>query len=139
MKKILVNKETLSKIITEYLAGKSLNELSQKYNLTRAKIKILLTENNIPIRNLSETAKLAAEKTKTTNLARYGVENVFQVEEIKTKSRNTCKAKYGVAFPSQSEEVKQKVKNTIIERFGVQNVLQSEEIKTKIRKTSQEK
>lgn len=139
MKKITVSEDILNNLITEYLAGKSLNELSQKYNLTRAKIKALLIEKSIKIRNLNESAKLAVEKTKATNLIKYGVENVFQAEEIKVKCRNTCESKYGVAFPSQSEEVKQKVKNTNLEKFGTQNALQSEEIKAKIRKTSQEK
>ena len=38
MKKIIVSEEIINVIIAEYLAGKSLNELSQKYNLTRAKL-----------------------------------------------------------------------------------------------------
>ena len=139
MKKIIVSEEVINNLITEYLVGKSLNELSQKYNLTRAKIRSILLNNNIEIRTLSDSAKLAVEKTKATNLSKYGVENVFQAEEIKSKIRTTCEARYGVAFPSQVEEVKQKVKNTNLEKFGVQNALQSEEIKLKIRKTSQEK
>ena len=139
MKKIIVSEDIINNLISEYLTGKSLNELSQKYKLTRAKIKSILLNNAVELRTLSNSAKLAAEKAKITNLNKYGVENVFQAEEIKSKIRSTCEARYGVAFPSKTEEVKQKVKNTSLEKFGVQNALQSEEIKLKVRKTSQEK
>ena len=139
MKKIIVSEEIINTIIAEYLAGKSLNELSQKYNLTRAKLKILLTERDVEIRNLSESAKLAVEKTKITNLNKYGVENVFQTDEVKTKSKRTCKHKYGVEFGSQAPEVKQKVKETSLEKFGAPNAMQSDVIKSKVRKTAQEK
>ena len=139
MKKIIVSEEIINSIVAEYLAGKSLNELSQSYSLTRAKIKTLLIESNVEIRNLNESAKLAAEKAKVTNLNKYGVENVFQTEVVKAKSKLTCKRKYGVEFSSQAPEVKQKVKETNLEKFGVPNALQSEVIRNKVRKTAQEK
>lgn len=43
------------------------------------------------------TGKLVHEKSKKTNLEKYGVENVFQSEMHKEKMKKTCLEKYGVA------------------------------------------
>lgn len=75
-------------------------------------------------------------KTKQTILERYGVENVFQSEEIKEKIKQTNLQRYGVEFISQSQQNPEKVKRTNIERYGVENVFQSEEIKEKIKQTN---
>ena len=60
--------------------------------------------------------KCKFDKTKKTNLDRYGVENVFQSDEIKEKSKKTSLKKYGVEFYSKTDEHKNKVIKTNIER-----------------------
>lgn len=71
------------------------------------------------------------EKTKKTNLEKYGVENPFQSKEIKKKIKATNKEKYGVECPLQSQEIKDKVKQTCINKYGVENPSQSNIIKDK--------
>lgn len=89
---------------------------------------------------------------------KYGVDNVFQLEKVKEKSKQTCLEKYGMERACQSEEVKESIRQscldkygytttalvpeiiekriqTTLERFGVENVFASEEIKDKIRET----
>lgn len=68
-------------------------------------------------------------KLKENNLEKYGVENVFQLDIIKEKSKQTVKEKYGVDNVSQLNETKEKVKATNIEKYGVEHYNQLEENK----------
>jgi len=58
-------------------------------------------------------------KIKKTNLQRYGVENVFQLEETKEKIKKTCVEKYGVEHHLQNKNILQKQKETNIKKYGV--------------------
>ena len=78
-------------------------------------------------------------KIKVTNLAKYGVENPFQSEEIKNKIKVTNLEKYGVENIMHSNIGKSKVKNAILEKYGVENIMYLVEIKTKIKATNLEK
>ena len=103
--------------------------------------------------------KIGIEKSKKTNLEKYGVENPFQNNEIKQKIKNanlekygvenpsqndnikqlkkdTCLKNYGVDHPAQNKEIQNKMKTTNIERFGVEHPLQNEEIQNKIKNTN---
>jgi len=84
-------------------------------------------------------------KLKRNNLEKWGVENVFQLPEVKEKSKKTNLEKWGVEFISQSTEIKEKVSEskskldyveinskrvkTNLEKWGVENISQSEEVK----------
>lgn len=88
---------------------------------------------------------------KETNLERFGVEYVFQNEDIrkkwkqnlldktgydhnfkdpkvKEKSKQTCLEKYKYEFFFQSDIFKEKNKNTCLERYGVNNPMQNKKI-----------
>lgn len=96
--------------------------------------------------------------TKIGCLKKYGVENVFQLKEIKEKIKQTSLEKYGVEHTSQAKEVKQKMsniarnrskeekekikltrENTMMKKYGVKYCMQSELIKDKSKKTCLEK
>ncbi len=92
------------------------------------------------------------EKTRQTNLARYGVEHASQnkeianrisqsrmTEESKAKSANTNLDRYGVVNPFQSEEIKKKIKQTNLEKYGTEHAMQSDEIKKKTTETLKSK
>ena len=78
-------------------------------------------------------------KIKEVVLDKYGVENVFQMKEIKDKIKNTNLEKYGVSNPNQNKEIRNKTKQTCLEKYGVENPLKSKDIKLKIEKTLIEK
>lgn len=61
----------------------------------------------------------------------YGVDNPFQLESAKAKSRETCLEKYGTERACQSDEVKAKIVATSMERYGVSTPLLSDEIRAK--------
>lgn len=76
------------------------------------------------------------------------IDNPFQLETIKEKSKQTCLERYGSEYYSQTEkarknlskklsspEVKNKKKETCIEKYGVENPLLNKEIQAHARET----
>ena len=79
------------------------------------------------------------EKIKSTNLERYGKTNTFQIPEFKEKTRITNLQKYGCEDSRSSEYVKEKRINTTKERYGVDFYTKTEEYLDKVKNTSIEK
>lgn len=67
---------------------------------------------------------------------KYGVNNVFQLEDVKDKIKITNLELFGFENPHQNEEIKEKAEKTNLKRYGAKNPFQSEEIKRKIKKTN---
>lgn len=72
------------------------------------------------------------------NQKKYGVDNVFQLESIKERSKETIREKYGVDYISQSEEIKKRIRKTNIEKYGVEIYMNSEDFKVKSGETLSE-
>ena len=98
------------------------------------------------------------EKNKETCIERYGVENVYQREDIKqqiketkkelygdenfnnrNKAKETNLEKYGVISVAQAPHIKQKIKITNLKKYNVEYPLQSKDIHHKIKDTNIEK
>lgn len=78
-------------------------------------------------------------KTKKSNLEKYGVENVFQLESSKIKTKKTNLERYGVEHPAHSETFVNKRLQTNLEKYGAKYPLQSTEIRDKFSNTMVEK
>lgn len=61
---------------------------------------------------------------KNINLKKYGVENPFQLEEIKEKIKKTNLMKYGYENPTYSKEIRDKTKNKCLQKYGIENTCQ---------------
>ena len=72
----------------------------------------------------AKSAKGLKEKTKKTNLKKYGVENPFSSKSIQDKIKQTNFEKYGVEWAMCSPEINIKMHNTMQERYGVKHALQ---------------
>lgn len=70
-----------------------------------------------------------------TCVAKYGVENAFQSEEKKKKSKLTMMQKFGVEHHLKLEEQKEKQKITVRRLYGTDNVFQSEIVKERIKES----
>lgn len=98
--------------------------------------------------------KLSGMKAKKAIKDKYGVDNPFQLDSVKEKSKRTNLIKYGSEYAIQSEEVKARQKNTFgsksekeisdivearkstnISKYGVDNPAKNDAIKDKIKKT----
>jgi len=75
-------------------------------------------------------------KNKLTNLERYGVNNVLQIETIKDRIKATNLEKYGVEYPSQSKEIQEKSKLTSLSNYGVSWASKSIEVQEKMKNTN---
>lgn len=76
--------------------------------------------------------KCKKHKIKTSVLNKYGVENIFQVEEIKYKIQETNLYKYGTKSYSSTNEYKEKVKRTSLLKYGKESYTQTQEYKEKV-------
>ncbi len=107
-------------------------ELSMPYSSYNKRIK---TIDKISCSNKS----CSNQKIKDVCLKKYGVENPFQSDEIKLKSKTTNLEKYGCEYASQSYEFKLNLIKSNLEKYGVENVFQNDNIKMKSKKTNLEK
>lgn len=86
-----------------------------------------------------EQKKAAADTYRETMQRRYGVDNVFQLESIKNKSKETNLEKFGTEYASQSAVVKEKTEKTNMDRYGTTCSLLSEGAKIKADQTNLER
>ena len=79
-----------------------------------------------------------AERSKKTNIKKYGCENVFQNKEIRDRQNKTVEEKYGCENVFSCDFIKDKIKQTNKEKYGVENPMQNDEIKEKSQKNQRE-
>lgn len=66
----------------------------------------------------ADSSDLVKSRRIETNVAKYGVGNVFQSEEHKERSRQTLKSRYGVDHPMRAAEIVGRLTGTNLERYG---------------------
>ena len=69
-----------------------------------------------------------SEKYRQKMLDEYGVEYVWQREDVKEKRSLTSKEKYGTEHPTQSKEIQDKIQQTTLERYGSKCMFTTPEI-----------
>jgi hypothetical protein len=81
------------------------------------------------------------EKVTSDCIEKYGVENPFQRDDIKEKSRRTLSNHYGkdIINPSQVKEIRLKIINTCIKKYGVDHQMKCESVRNKTNATLFEK
>ncbi len=78
----------------------------------------------ISTKSSSESAHISMKQRSTTNLQKYGQENVLGYGTSIYKKRNkTVQDKYGVSCVFKTEEIKQKSRETMLKRYGVENAI----------------
>lgn len=97
------------------------------------------------------SSQVIREKVHNTCLEKYGVTNVFELQEFqdiardrkeelygdpcytnREKSIKTCMKKYGVENPMQNKEIKHRFNSTMKERYGVDWAMQNPELVNKL-------
>lgn len=64
------------------------------------------------------------DKRKQTNIDRYGFENPFANDEVKSKIVASNIKRYGVKYNQQSSLVREKTENTCLKKYGVKNYVE---------------
>lgn len=70
-------------------------------------------------------------KFRKTCQEKYGVSNVFQLDNVKEIIKSTNIEKYGFDNPAKSELIKEKIKSVNLDKFGVDCYTKTEEYKIK--------
>jgi len=140
-------KETILDLLNQ---NYSVSYISEKLNISRTSLNRYLENQGIDTRGDLQKKKektfvekygenykdIFLTKRKNTNLAKYGHDNVFANEDIKTKITETIRDKYGVDHHMQVDSIKTRVKNTNLTKYGCENVSQNLEVQNKIKQTN---
>ena len=139
-----------------YYKKYGLKNTSSKFHKSNKDMKKLLLDWGVDLLPLGEIHRIGLEnaykekgskkafweectrKKRETNSKKYGVEEVFQSEEIKEKSKNTCFKKYNKEHYSKTQECKDRIKETTLKKYGGYP-LNNAEIREKGNKTIKEK
>ena len=126
--------------LTKDYSNEKLNSLTQiefnciKCHLNTSKRFQFITLYDALCHNCSYFDK--GNKARKTTLAKYGVLNISQLEQIKNKKKETTLKNYGVLHNSQSDIIKNKKIQTCMNNFGVEHPRQNEEFMEKASKTA---
>ena len=126
----------------------SVKDCAEYFGLNMRMFQKMLAEYGI-----KKDRKQVYQLQKKTLLETKGVENVFQLNDIKEKSKQTLKEKYEVEHYALTNEFKsknlqtrtekygddlyrrEKYRQTCLEKYGVENAFQNETVKQKIKET----
>lgn len=103
-------------LIQDIQNGITEEQLSLKYGCSESCINKFINKKQLSqYKNLEVINRNKQKKLEQTNLAKYGVKNVFQSNEIKRKIMGTNLEKYGVTIAIKNEAVKRKaVENKVV-------------------------
>ena len=90
-------------------------------------------------RKESGIAKLVYEKSRQTNLVKYGKENPGQVPDFIAKRDAKCKQLYGDSKVLRLKKFQLKSKSTVKLHYGVDHPMRSDDVKAKLRATMKSK
>jgi len=95
------------------------------------KIAEVRKQSNLEKYGVSNVAQLdtTKEKFKKTCIEKYGEDNPLKNKDIKRQAEDTLEKNYGVRVPSKNKEIQEKIEQTNLERYGFENVHQNDEIK----------
>lgn len=129
-------------------------ELSKFFKISISKI-----EKSLSLVKINKSPELYLQRTRQTNLAKYGTDNLFkdvarmtqarkeklgvehalQRVDLLKKSQDTLESHYGVKAPFKSKEILAKKDKTNLERWGTIHPTQNQEIKNKMVETNLKK
>lgn len=151
-----ISKQKEQEIINFYLVPNSLADTCKKFHYGNHIIDRILDKYKIAKHDNKIFRQIQVEKSKKTNIEKYGVEsilslrnlkedamikkygakNAMQIKEIQEKTKQTNLERYGFENPMKSDIVKEKSKQTCIKKYGVTNGGASKEALEKIRQTN---
>lgn len=113
----------------DFRFARLMDHLTSVHKLTEERYLALYPDASVRLTRTLESRKASVRE-------RYGVDNVFQSEEIKAKGKKTLLQKYGVDHPNRSPEIRARTAVTNLERYGTENPFASSEIQEKIRQSN---
>lgn len=106
-------------------------ELSKFFKISISKI-----EKSLSLVKINKSPELYLQRTRQTNLEKYGTDNLFKDVARMTQAR---KEKLGVEYALQRKDLLKKSQDTLESHYGVRTTFKSKEILTKKDKTNLER
>lgn len=107
------------KLYEEYITNlSSLPMIRNKYSIDYKNILFLLSYFNIEKRTVKESCLIGAKRQAKTNIVKYGVKNVSQIEEVKIKKENTFIKNYGVNNIWKTSDYRKISHEIMINKYG---------------------
>ena len=150
--------------VNSFIIEKNCMLISTDYKNVNTKLKVICSCKNEYLVSFKafqlnvRCSNCTIDKTKNTNLEKFGVEYSMQNKDIQQKSKDTCLEKYGVEYSSQNKDIKDKIrekhinktdlelleiqnkrKQTTIDKYGVEHHMFNEDVKHKIKETNLER
>lgn len=108
-------------VVAFYNIPNTLTDTATKFKLQVYQVHAIISELNQPFHDRATIEALGKAKQKNNLRAKYGVSNVFQLENVKQKSRQTKLAKYGdETFTNPAKRGQ-----TCLEKYGAKTFLES--------------
>lgn len=99
--------------------GYSLPDFFKNFSMSYGITQFLIKYHNCKKRTQSESCELGAEKTKKTNIERYGVDQTFKVKEFDDKRKASFLKRYGVENPFTNRVSLENIEDSYMEKYGV--------------------
>lgn len=127
------------KVHSEYMAGMTLMQLVEKYEIPIQTIVRGFELHNLERKSQEEAYATQQESTRRTSLEKYGVEHPLMSKDVMEKRDKTNLERYGVKNPAQSPKIIDKRKKTNLEKYGTEWGLDSKLVREKSENTMQER
>ena len=127
-----ISEQEEQEIINFYLTPNSLADTCKKFNYGSHIINRILDKYKITKHDNKTFRQIQVEKSKKTNIQKYGVESILSLRNLK---EDAILIKYGAKNPMQIKEIQEKTKQTNLERYGFENPMQSDIVKEKSKQT----
>jgi len=127
--------------ICEYCGKENYREkrvLDEKYPYCEKCLREIKNKEKYGVKNVFQLENIK-KKIKETNLKKYNKTTYTQTDEYKIKSKNTCLEKFGKQSYTQTDEYKKRVKETSLKKYGVDSPLKDKSVREKIKGTCLEK
>lgn len=136
MARVIYNKEQNKVIIDQKEYAKAdFEELYINKNLTYKEMSETIGKNICVIQailrffSIKKDTSLVSKNRQNSLIDKYGVPNVSQIQEVKTKKEESSLKKYGVSNVSKAKEVQLKKEKTFQEHYGQKSYFQTQEFK----------
>lgn len=130
----------INDVIIDYKSGFSLPDIKKKYSLSYKTTINILKIKEEPIRSIKESSNKNREKkyVETCN-AKYGVNNISKLSEIKDKKRKTFLKNYGVDNIFKTNEFKSNLDKIMLLKYKKKRITNPEKISESRKQFSEEK
>jgi hypothetical protein len=129
---MISNPDIKHKIKISFEKNHGVSNISELAKLPETKIKISKTK----LSYSKDKRVIINTKRSTTNLDKWGVDNISKNKNIKKITKENNIKKWGIEYPIMLDVIKEKSKQTSLEKYGVNHISKNENFRKKYKITN---